>query len=144
MIRLSAPGRERVLWGLALAMFMAITILHYATNAHLRPYHTIYGSLYFVPVALVAALSGLRGGLLMTTATAVVYVPHALMLQAAATVKLLDTLLELATLAATAVAVGALADAQRRLAETLVRAERQFLVAPLALPDRKPCVKTCF
>ena len=42
---------------------LAITLLHYLTNARLLTYHSIYRSLSYLPIIVAAVLGGLRGGI---------------------------------------------------------------------------------
>src|SRR5687768_14255853 len=54
----------------------AVTVLHYLTGAHFLPYHTIYRSLYYLPIAVAAVSWGLRGGLLASLLISALYLPH--------------------------------------------------------------------
>jgi hypothetical protein len=51
------------LWFVLLAL-AGTTLLHYLTDIHLIPYHSIYRSLYYVPIAVAAMRYGRRGGVL--------------------------------------------------------------------------------
>ena len=52
------PGLWFVLFTLA-----GTTLLHYLTDIHLIPYHSIYRSLYYLPIAVAAVRYGRRGGI---------------------------------------------------------------------------------
>jgi signal transduction histidine kinase len=67
--------RDPALWFVVLAL-AAISTLHYLTDVRLIPYHSIYRSLYYVPIAVAAVRYGWRGGVLTALATTVLYLPH--------------------------------------------------------------------
>ena len=94
-------------------MMVGITALHYLTSVHVLPYHSIYRSLYYLPVGMAAVLWGVRGGCLTALITALVYLPHALFLPMSMPNKVLDNSLEMATLLLVAGLTGVLADAER-------------------------------
>lgn len=56
-----------------------VTTLHYLTDVHLIPYHSIYRSLYYVPIAVAAVRYGRRGGILTALTTSALYLPHVVM-----------------------------------------------------------------
>lgn len=75
-----APGaglRAPALW-LIIGSAALITSLHYLTDIQLIPYHSLYRSLYYVPIAVAAVRYGARGGALAALAIAAVYLPHVL------------------------------------------------------------------
>lgn len=103
--------------GVALA-----TVLHYLTSAHLLEYHTVYRSLYYLPVAGAAVAFGLPGGLLTAAAVIALYLPHVLGMGAALPGGMADNLLEMPVFLLVGGLVGYLADrerAQRRRVEGL-------------------------
>jgi signal transduction histidine kinase len=103
--------------GVALA-----TVLHYLTGAHLLEYHTVYRSLYYLPVAGAAVAFGLRGGLLTAAAVIVLYLPHVLGMGEMLPGGMVDNLMEMPVFLLVGGLVGFLADrerAQRRRVERL-------------------------
>src|SRR5581483_4617201 len=52
------------------------TTLHYLTDIQLIPYHSIYRSLYYVPIAIAAVRYGRRGGVITALTATVLYIPH--------------------------------------------------------------------
>jgi signal transduction histidine kinase len=103
--------------GVALA-----TVLHYLTGAHLLEYHTVYRSLYYLPVAGAAVAFGLRGGLLTAAVVIVLYLPHVLGMGETLPGGMVDNLLEMPVFLLVGGLVGSLADrerAQRRRMEAL-------------------------
>ncbi len=93
---------------------LAITVLHYLTGAHLLPYHSIYRSLYYLPIAVAAVTWGLRGGLLVSTTVSALYLPHIWLFADSMPGTLVDNLLEVLVLNFVGALAGWLADAQRR------------------------------
>ncbi|MEN9936417.1 MAG: hypothetical protein RLZZ387_2996 [Chloroflexota bacterium] len=67
--------RDPALWFVFIAL-AAISTLHYLTDVRLIPYHSIYRSLYYVPIAVAAVRYGWRGGVLTAVATTLLYLPH--------------------------------------------------------------------
>ncbi|KPL90398.1 two-component system sensor histidine kinase NtrB [Herpetosiphon geysericola] len=101
------------LW-FVLSSELIITALHYLTSAHLLPYHSIYRSLYYVPVGVAAVMWGRTFGLGLALVTALVYLPHAHWLDAHASNSLLDNTLEMATLIVVAGLLGSLAEREQQ------------------------------
>ncbi len=96
------------------ASVAGITLLHYLTGAHFLPYHSIYRSLYYLPIAVAAVRWGWRGGLLVSLAISALYLPHVLLLGQQMPDGLPDNLLEILAFSFVAALTGWLADAQRR------------------------------
>jgi thiamine transporter ThiT len=67
--------------------------LKWETDAQLVPYHAIYRSLYYIPIAVAAVHWGLRGGMVTAVVICVLYIPHTL-IALHATVAGIDALLE--------------------------------------------------
>jgi signal transduction histidine kinase len=61
----------------AWAPVAVITILHYATGEEVRWFHDILRRLYYLPILFAAFAAGLRGGLTLALAVALLYSPHA-------------------------------------------------------------------
>ena len=121
MTRASDERERWVLVGVV-SMLAVVTTLHYLTAAHLLPYHSMYRSLYYLPIGVAAVTWGLRGGLTTALLTTVMYVPHVLRMGETMPGGLLDNLLEVVVFNAVAVLIGAMSDAQRQQrqrAETL-------------------------
>jgi signal transduction histidine kinase len=119
LVRLGAQSNPLLLVVGAVA---AVTVLHYLTGAHLLEYHTVYRSLYYLPVAGAAVAFGLRGGLLTAAAVIVLYLPHVLGMGETLPGGVADNLLELPVFLLVGGLVGLLADrerAQRRRVEGL-------------------------
>ena len=69
--------RDLGLWFVLISLAVT-TLLHYLTDVHFIPYHSIYRSLYYVPIAVAAVRYGRRGGALTALTTSVLYLPHVL------------------------------------------------------------------
>jgi signal transduction histidine kinase len=113
---------QRFLIALVGGAVAVVTVLHYLTSAHLLEYHTVYRSLYYLPVAGAAVAFGLRGGLLTAAAVILLYLPHVLGMGETLPGGMVDNLLELPVFLVVGGLVGALADrerAQRRRVEGL-------------------------
>lgn len=108
----SARLRDPALW-LVAAMVVGITLLHYLTDAHLVPYHSIYRSLYYIPIAFAAVRWGLYSGLSTAVVICVLYIPHAL-IALHAPMGDIDALLECGAFLFVAGLTGYLADAERQ------------------------------
>lgn len=111
--RRQAPPRVQgrlVFVGLMLA---AVTALHYLTSAHLLPYHSIYRSLYYLPIGVAAATWGFRGGVTAALITTTVYLPHVFLMGNTMPGGVLENMLEVLAFNAVAALTGALSDAQR-------------------------------
>jgi signal transduction histidine kinase len=91
-----------------------ISSLHYLTNAQLITYHTIYRSLYYVPITIAAVAWGVRGGVPTALAASALYLPYVLLWADVVPVRRLDNLLEVAVFNLVALVTGSLADAQGR------------------------------
>ncbi len=113
LIQLSMAQQRRWLRIAVSGMLIGITALHYLTSIHLLPYHSIYRSLYYLPVGIAAVIWGVRGGTLTALFTALVYLPHAFFLDLPMSNKVLDNSLEMITLLIVAGLTGMLADAER-------------------------------
>jgi len=117
--RLHDPG----LWIVA-AMVSAITSLHYLTDVQLVPYHLIYRSLYYIPIAIAAVRWGLWGGLSTAGIICILYIPHTL-IALHASMSGIDVLLECGAFLFVAGLTGYLADAERRQRQRAQQAAAQ-------------------
>jgi signal transduction histidine kinase len=114
----ACPSRlhaQRVAFALTiLALLVAITALHYFTNTHLFPYHTIYRSLYFLPIGMAAVIWGLRGGLIVSVIATLLHLPYLLFFEMRTSTSLVDNVLELILFNGAALVIGLLADLGHR------------------------------
>lgn len=114
--RISVRSYVGMSWTLPFIMVAVgiVTLLHYLTAAHLLPYHSIYRSLYYLPIAVAAVMWGLRGGLAVSLLITALYLPHVWLLGAAMPGGVLDNALEVLNFNFVAALTGWLSDAQRR------------------------------
>jgi two-component system sensor histidine kinase AtoS len=111
--QMSERRTNRVVLGVV-ASVIVVTVLHYLTGANFLPYHTMYRSLYYLPIAVAAIMWGLRGGLLVSLLISALYLPHILLLGEAMPGGIVDNLLEVLTFNFVAALAGVLSDAQHR------------------------------
>ena len=111
LIRL--PRSQSLLLALVAVAVAAVTLLHYLTGAHLLEYHTVYRSLYYLPIAGAAVAFGLRGGLAVGLVVIILFLPHMLGFGEMMPGGVLDNLLELPVFLLVGGLVGALADRER-------------------------------
>ncbi len=108
------PGiRDPGLWFVLLAL-AGTTLLHYLTDIHLIPYHSIYRSLYYVPIAVAAVRYGRRGGVLTALTASVLYIPHVILSWNIMIDDGFNDLLENVIFLFVGAFAGTLADAERR------------------------------
>ena len=120
LIRL--PRREALVLALVAVAVAGVTLLHYLTGAHLLEYHTVYRSLYYLPIAGAAVAFGMRGGLAVAVVVIILFLPHVLGFGELMPGGMVDNLLELPVFLLVGGLGGALADrerAQRQRAEGL-------------------------
>jgi hypothetical protein len=79
LLLIARTARHQAAFWFVIASATMITSLHYLTDAHLIPHHSIYRSLYYVPIAVAAVRYGRRGGALTALIIALVYIPHVLL-----------------------------------------------------------------
>lgn len=101
------------LWFVLVAL-ASITMLHYLTDVHLIPYHSIYRSLYYLPIAVAAVRYGRRGGVLTAIATSALYLPHVYISWGTMPGDSFNDLLENVVFLFVGAFAGSLADAERR------------------------------
>jgi two-component system sensor histidine kinase AtoS len=135
-ISASSPGRvalrDRGLWFVLLTL-AGTTLLHYLTDIHLIPYHSIYRSLYYVPIAVAAVRFGRRGGALTALAACLLYIPHILLSWEVMATDGFNDLLETLIFLFVGVFAGSLADAERQQRKRAQEAARQLAAANEAL-----------
>jgi two-component system sensor histidine kinase AtoS len=114
LARDARPGiRDPGLWFVLLAL-AGTTLLHYLTDIHLIPYHSIYRSLYYVPIAVAAVRYGRRGGVLTALTASVLYIPHVILSWNIMIDDGFNDLLENVIFLFVGAFAGTLADAERR------------------------------
>lgn len=105
--------RDAGLWFI-LTTLAGITLLHYLTDIHLIPYHSIYRSLYYLPIAVAAVRYGRAGGTVTALATIALYLPHVVLSWGIMFDDGFNDLLETVVFLFVGVLAGTLADAERR------------------------------
>jgi signal transduction histidine kinase len=110
---LQLPRSQAFVLGLVVLAVAGVTVLHYLTSAHLIEYHTVYRSLYYLPIAGAAVAFGLRGGLAVGAIVLVLYLPHVLGMGETLPGGIVDNLLELPVFLLVGGLVGSLADRER-------------------------------
>ena len=116
------PRSQALLLVLIAVAVSTVTGLHYLTSARMIEYHTVYRSLYYLPIAGAAFVFGLRGGLIVGGVVIALFLPHVLGFGEMMPGGMLDNLLELPVFLLVGGLVGALADrewAQRQRSEGL-------------------------
>lgn len=80
-MKLNTERREILNKQVALVVILSliITLLHYITGNYKLYYHDIYQRLYYIPAILAAFWFGLKGGLITSLITSLVYAPHLLL-----------------------------------------------------------------
>ena len=134
--RTGAPFRQLTrdtgLW-FVLATLAVTTLLHYLTDIHFIPYHSIYRSLYYIPIAVAAVRFGRRGGVLTALTASVLYVPHIILSWGIMRADGVNDLLECAIFLFVGAFAGSLADAERRQRRRAQEAAQQLVAANTAL-----------
>jgi two-component system, NtrC family, sensor histidine kinase HydH len=130
--------RNRDLW-LILTALVITTYLHYSTNRTLQTIHTVYRSLYYLPILYAALRFGLRGGLTVALVSGAAYVPYVFILAEARPAEVVEDLLEALIYVSVGMLTGLLVDAgrrqrarQRELEAQVRRAERLSALGTLA------------
>jgi signal transduction histidine kinase len=123
-----SPG----LWFVLLTL-VGTTLLHYLTDIHLIPYHSIYRSLYYIPIAVAAVRYGRRGGVLTAIAASLLYIPHVVLSWGVMANDGFNDLLETVIFLFVGTFAGSLADAERHQRQRAQEAARQLAAANEAL-----------
>ncbi|HEU4325282.1 MAG TPA: ATP-binding protein [Roseiflexaceae bacterium] len=129
-----AALRAPALW-LIIGTITLISSLHYLTDIHLIPYHSIYRSLYYIPIAVAAVRYGMRGGALAALAIAAVYLPHVLHSWTMLPADGLNDLLETGLFLLVGTFAGFLADAERTQRQRAQHAAAQLADANARLHE---------
>ncbi len=105
--------RDPSLW-FVLVTLTGTTLLHSLTDIHLIPYHSIYRSLYYLPIAVTAVRYGRRGGMLTALTVSLLYIPHVMLSWSIMVDDGFNDLLENVMFLFVGAFAGWLADAERR------------------------------
>lgn len=77
---LDSTRRPDLLRGAVVAVgIVAASLLHFFTPPHFILWHNVFQRLYYLPIVYAAVYFGWRGGLLASSASAILYIPHILM-----------------------------------------------------------------
>ncbi|MBI5016193.1 MAG: sensor histidine kinase [Deltaproteobacteria bacterium] len=107
--------REFYRRALTLALLVCIvSLLHYGTRTTLPLWHDVYRRLYYLPVGLAAVWFGVRGGLWVSSAVAVLYVPHIFLGWHHASREVANQLMEIALYFVFSGLIGHFADQEKR------------------------------
>lgn len=117
--------RDPGVWFILLTL-AGTTTLHYLTDIQLIPYHSIYRSLYYVPIAIAAVRYGRRGGVITALTATVLYIPHVVLSWNVLMDDAFNDLLENAIFLFVGAFAGTLADAERRQRKRAQEAVLQF------------------
>lgn len=72
--------RSDLLRGAVVAVgIVSASLLHFFTPPHFILWHNLFQRLYYLPIVYAAVYFGWRGGLLASSASAILYIPHILM-----------------------------------------------------------------
>lgn len=124
--------RDVGLW-FVLFTLAGTTLLHYLTDIHLIPYHSIYRSLYYVPIAVAAVRYGRRGGVLTALTASALYIPHVILSWGVMLGDGVNDLLENAVFLFVGTFAGSLSDAERHQRQRAQEAAQQLAAANAAL-----------
>ncbi|MDZ4718628.1 MAG: ATP-binding protein [Roseiflexaceae bacterium] len=113
-----------------------VTMLHYLTDMHLIPYHSIYRSLYYIPIAIAAVRYGRRGGILTALTTSILYIPHVVLSWAMMPADAFNDLLENVIFLFVGAFAGHLADAERIQRQRAQEAALQLATANTRLQEQ--------
>ena len=127
--------RDPSLWFILIALAL-VSMLHYLTDIHLIPYHSIYRSLYYIPIAVGAVRYGRRGGIATALATSALYLPHVVLSWSMMPNDAFNDLLENVVFLFVGVFAGSLADAERVQRQRAQEAARQLAASNDALTEQ--------
>ena len=113
-----------------------ISLLHYLTDIHLIPYHSIYRSLYYLPIAVGAVRYGRVGGVLTALATSALYLPHVWMSWGVMPSDGFNDLLENGVFLFVGFLAGSLADAERAQRQRAEQAARNLQASYAQLQEQ--------
>ena len=113
-----------------------VSLLHYLTDIDLIPYHSIYRSLYYVPIAVGAVRYGRRGGIATALTASALYLPHVVLSWGMMPSDAFNDLLENVIFLFVGTFAGSLADAERTQRQRAQESARQLTVANDALTQQ--------
>lgn len=122
--------RDGALWFIVGAVAL-ISLLHYLTDIRLLPYHSVYRSLYYLPIAVAAVRYGRWGGTLTALIIGVLYLPHVVRGWDVMPHEGFSNLLEQAVFLFVGALTGSLADAER-----IQRQHTQLAIAQVQRGER--------
>ncbi len=105
--------RDPGIW-FVLGTLAGTTLLHYLTDIQLIPYHSLYRSLYYLPIAVAAVRYGRWGGVLTALTASALYIPHVVLSYGMLPSDGFNDLLEIFVFLFVGALAGGLADAERR------------------------------
>lgn len=123
------------LW-LILLSLAGVSLLHYLTDIHLIPYHSIYRSLYYIPIAVGAVRYGRRGGIATALTASALYIPHIILSWGVMPSDAFNDLLENAIFLFVGAFAGSLADAERRQRQRAQESAHQLRITNEALTQQ--------
>ncbi len=110
-------------YGLILFLLAAITFLHYSHESHIHELHGVYKLFFFLPIILGGFRGGKIGGLMVSTAVAAAFYPHAFVSECSSCGSTGDKAIELALYFGVGLLTGTLSDhlmnARNQLQHTL-------------------------
>jgi PAS domain-containing protein len=124
--------RDAGLWFIALTLAVT-TLLHYLTDIRLIPSHSIYRSLYYVPIAVAAVRYGRRGGILTALTASLFHIPHVILSWGVMRDDGINDLLKNVVFLFVGAFAGTLADAERTQRQRAQAASEQLAAANTAL-----------
>ncbi len=120
MLRYSTKTKVAVI----VFLLMGMTALHYFTQKSQDYYHIFYRELYYLPIIMSGLWFGLRGGLIASISTCLLYSPLVFMNWEGFSANDFDIIMELVLYNVVAMLLGILADRERKNQALLRRAER--------------------
>src|SRR5262245_24474393 len=135
VVPLRPSVRDPGLWFIALTLAVT-TLLHYLTDIRLIPSHSIYRSLYYVPIAVASVRSGRRGGTLPALTASLLYITHVIFSWGLMGDDGINDLLENAVFLFVGAFAGTLADAERTQRQRAQAASEQLAGANTALKNQ--------
>jgi len=114
---------------LVAGLVAVFSILHYITPASRPILHDLWRKLYFVPILLAAFWFGLKGGLVTSAITSVIYLPHVLHQWAHIHTQREDALFDILLYNIVGGLTGFLAAREREQREKLQQAQKELLRA---------------
>lgn len=80
ILSFDSTRRQDVLRGAVVTVgILSASLLHFLTPPHFILWHNVFQRLYYLPIVYAAVYFGWRGGLLGSSASAILYIPHILM-----------------------------------------------------------------